>query len=76
MRQRENFISLCRDVTEKREQGERYISCLSDTEMQSILMDRYWAGLTWGQIAKSHHYDKDYCMRIRNRAISEIVKKS
>lgn len=75
MRQRENFISLCRDVTEKREQAQRYISCLSDTEMQSILMDRYWAGLTWGQIAKNHHYERDYCMRLRSRAILRIAEK-
>lgn len=75
MRQRENFISLCRDVTEKREQAQRYISRLSDTGMQAILMDRYWAGLTWGQIAKNHHYDKDYCMQLRNRAIRHIAEK-
>ena len=74
--QRKHLLSLYAEVAEKRDKAYRYLSLLENrAEEQSILMDRYIVGESWERIARNHHYERDYCMQLRNRAIRHIAEK-
>lgn len=74
--QRKHLFALYADVAEKRDRAYQYISLLGNrAEEQSILMDRYIIGESWERIARNHHYERDYCMRLRNKAIFRIAEK-
>ena len=74
--QRKHLLALYAEVAEKRDKAYRYLSLLGNrAEEQSILMDRYIVGESWERIARSHHYERDYCMQLRNRAIRNIAEK-
>lgn len=74
--QRKHLLALYADVAEKRDRAYRYLALLGNrAEEQSILMDRYIVGESWERIARNHHFEKDYCMRLRNKAIFRIAEK-
>lgn len=74
--QRKHLLSLYAEVADKRDRAYRYLSLLGNrAEEQSILMDRYIVGESWERIARNHHYERDYCMQLRNRAIRHIAEK-
>ena len=74
--QRKHLLALYAEVAEKRDKAYRYLSLLGNrAEEQSILMDRYIVGESWERIARNHHYERDYCMQLRNRAIRNIAEK-
>lgn len=56
--------------------GFRLLALLSDPEQKSIMMDRYFMNVLWEKIALDHHSDRSTCMRMRDRAIQEISRKT
>lgn len=56
--------------------GFKLLSLLSDPEQKSIMIDRYFMDVLWEKIALDHHFDRSTCMRMRDRAIQEISRKT
>lgn len=56
--------------------GFKLLSLLSDPEQKSIMIDRYFMNVLWEKIALDHHFDRSTCMRMRDRAIQEISRKT
>lgn len=56
--------------------GFRLLALLSDPEKKSIMIDRYFMNILWEKIALDHHFDRSTCMRMRDRAIQEISRKT
>lgn len=56
--------------------GFRLLALLSDPEQKSIMIDRYFMNILWEKIALDHHFDRSTCMRMRDRAIQEISRKT
>lgn len=56
--------------------GFRLLALLSDPEQKSIMIDRYFMNVLWEKIALDHHFDRSTCMRMRDRAIQEISRKT
>ena len=56
--------------------GFKLLSLLSDPEQKSIMIDRYFMNILWEKIALDHHFDRSTCMRMRDRAIQEISRKT
>lgn len=56
--------------------GFRLLDLLSDPEQKSIMIDRYFMNVLWEKIALDHHFDRSTCMRMRDRAIQEISRKT
>lgn len=56
--------------------GFKLLSLLSDPEQKSIMIDRYFMNKLWEKIALEHHFDRSTCMRMRDRAIQEISRKT
>lgn len=56
--------------------GFRLLALLSDPEQKSIMIDRYFMNVLWERIALDHHFDRSTCMRMRDRAIQEISRKT
>ena len=56
--------------------GFRLLALLSDPEQKSIMIDRYFMNVLWEKIALEHHFDRSTCMRMRDRAIQEISRKT
>lgn len=56
--------------------GFRLLALLSDPEQKSIMIDRYFMNVLWEKIAFDHHFDRSTCMRMRDRAIQEISRKT
>jgi len=56
--------------------GFRLLALLSDPEQKSIMIDRYFMNELWEKIALEHHFDRSTCMRMRDRAIQEISRKT
>ncbi len=56
--------------------GFQLLSLLSDPEQKSIMIDRYFMNKLWEKIALEHHFDRSTCMRMRDRAIQEISRKT
>lgn len=56
--------------------GFTLLALLSDPELKSIMIDRYFMNLLWEKIALEHHFDRSTCMRMRDRAIQEISRKT
>lgn len=56
--------------------GFRLLALLSDPEQKSIMIDRYFMNILWEKIALEHHFDRSTCMRMRDRAIQEISRKT
>lgn len=55
--------------------GFKLLALLSDPEMKSIMIDRYFMNILWEKIALEHHFDKRTCLRMRDKAIQEISQK-
>lgn len=56
--------------------GFKLLALLSDPEQKSIMIDRYFMNILWEKIALEHHSDRSTCMRMRDRAIQEISRKT
>lgn len=56
--------------------GFQLLALLSDPEHKSILIDRYFLNKIWEKIALDHHFDRSTCMRMRDKAIQEISRKT
>lgn len=56
--------------------GFKLLALLSDPEQKSIMIDRYFMNVLWEKIALDHHFDRSTCMRMRDRAIQEISRKT
>ncbi|MDU2621222.1 MAG: hypothetical protein E7C72_08065 [Dialister sp.] len=56
--------------------GFRLLALLSDPEQKSIMIDRYFLNILWEKISLDHHFDRSTCMRMRDRAIQEISRKT
>lgn len=56
--------------------GFRLLALLSDPEQKSIMIDRYFMNILWEKISLDHHFDRSTCMRMRDRAIQEISRKT
>lgn len=56
--------------------GFRLLALLSDPEMKSIIIDRYFMNILWEKIALDHNFDRSTCMRMRDKAIQEISRKT
>lgn len=56
--------------------GFRLLVLLSDPEQKSIMIDRYFMNILWEKISLDHHFDRSTCMRMRDRAIQEISRKT
>lgn len=56
--------------------GFKLLALLSDPEQKSIMIDRYFMNKLWEKIALEHHSDRSTCMRMRDRAIQEISRKT
>lgn len=56
--------------------GFKLLALLSDPEQKSIMIDRYFMNNLWEKIALEHHSDRSTCMRMRDRAIQEISRKT
>ena len=56
--------------------GFMLLALLSDPEQKSIMIDRYFMNILWEKIALEHHSDRSTCMRMRDRAIQEISRKT
>ena len=56
--------------------GFRLLAPLSDPEQKSIMIDRYFLNILWEKISLDHHFDRSTCMRMRDRAIQEISRKT
>lgn len=56
--------------------GFRLLALLSDPEQKSIMIDRYFMNILWEKISLDHHSDRSTCMRMRDRAIQEISRKT
>ena len=56
--------------------GFRLLALLSDPEQKSIMIDRYFLNVLWEKISLDHHFDRSTCMRMRDRAIQEISRKT
>lgn len=56
--------------------GFKLLSLLSDPEQKSIMIDRYFMNKLWEKIALEHHSDRSTCLRMRDRAIQEISRKT
>lgn len=56
--------------------GFRLLALLSDPEQKSVMIDRYFINVLWEKIALDHHFDRSTCMRMRDRAIQEISRKT
>lgn len=56
--------------------GFQLLALLSDPEHKSIMIDRYFMNVLWEKIALDHHFDRSTCMRMRDRAIQEISRKT
>ena len=56
--------------------GFKLLALLSDPEQKSIMIDRYFMNKLWEKIALEHHFDRSTCMRMRDRAIQEISRKT
>lgn len=56
--------------------GFRLLALLSDPEQKSVMIDRYFMNVLWEKIALDHHFDRSTCMRMRDRAIQEISRKT
>ena len=56
--------------------GFKLLSLLSDPEQKSIMIDRYFMNKLWEKIALEHYFDRSTCMRMRDRAIQEISRKT
>lgn len=56
--------------------GFRLLALLSDPEMKSIMIDRYFMNILWEKIALDHNFDRSTCMRMRDKAIQEISRKT
>ena len=56
--------------------GFRLLAVLSDPEQKSIMIDRYFLNILWEKISLDHHFDRSTCMRMRDRAIQEISRKT
>lgn len=56
--------------------GFMLLALLSDPEQKSIMIDRYFMNILWEKIALKHHSDRSTCMRMRDRAIQEISRKT
>lgn len=56
--------------------GFKLLALLSDPEQKSIMIDRYFMNELWEKIALDHHFDRSTCMRMRDRAIQEISRKT
>lgn len=52
---------------------EREISRMSKRD-QNILRARYIDGMTWRNVAKACHYNKDHCMRIHKQILTKLEK--
>lgn len=55
--------------------GFRLLALLSDLEMKSIMIDRYFMNKLWEKIALEHHYVRSHCYRLKDEAIKEISQK-
>jgi hypothetical protein len=56
--------------------GFKLLALLSDPEQKSIMIDRYFMNKLWEKIALEHHSDRSTCLRMRDRAIQEISRKT
>lgn len=56
--------------------GFRLLALLSDPEQKSIMIDRYFMNILWEKIALEHNFDKRSCLRMRDRAIQGISRKT
>ena len=56
--------------------GFKLLALLSDPEQKSIMIDRYFMNILWEKIALDHHFDRSTCMRMRDRAIQKISRKT
>lgn len=56
--------------------GFQLLALLSDPEQKSIMIDRYFMNILWEKIALDHHFDRSTCMRMRDKAIQEISRKT
>lgn len=56
--------------------GFKLLALLSDPEQKSIMIDRYFMNILWEKISLDHHFDRSTCMRMRDRAIQEISRKT
>ena len=56
--------------------GFKLLALLSDPEQKSIMIDRYFMNKLWEKIALEHHSDRSTCLRMRDRAVQEISRKT
>lgn len=56
--------------------GFQLLALLSDPGQKSIMIDRYFMNKLWEKIALEHHFDRSTCMRMRDKAIQEISRKT
>ena len=56
--------------------GFKLLALLSDPEQKSIMIDRYFMNKLWEKIALEHHSDRSTCLRMRDRAIQGISRKT
>lgn len=56
--------------------GFRLLALLSAPEQKAIMIDRYFMNKLWEKIALEHHSDRSTCLRMRDRAVQEISRKT